>query len=320
MVKTGSDKLRDMFDKLTDEQKAALSGMDSATAAQSRTRDNQIKTAQNLQDFVKMGVAPATQALSYFTEAVEYLTSFIPGYESKKQKEMRAAAAKATTASATGQVPGAAGTMEGFEVPTAGVAEGPAAPAGAPGGKGTTGLKLKSGAEKMGASTDTLYAMAQKVHEMLGGNYKYFSGLKDRGIDAGGAHPQGRAFDLVLNDPAQYADVVSRMRAMGSFSQVLDESQAPANPAQRDKWAPHIHAEVAAANGAILSGPMSGYRPNLTMHGTEAVVPLNTPAQQAAAGMPDNTLMSAQLDKLDEMVSILKNQLSVSTKIMQYST
>ena len=79
---------------------------------------------------------------------------------------------------------------------------------------------------------------------------------------------------------------------------------------------PHI----SAASGAILSGPMGGYRPNLTMHGTEAVIPLNSATQQGAAGIMDGSIMAAQLDKLDEMVSIMKNQLSVSTRIMQYSS
>lgn len=31
---------------------------------------------------------------------------------------------------------------------------------------------------------------------------------------------------------------------------------------------------IAAATGAVLTGPASGYKPNLTMHGTEAIVPL----------------------------------------------
>jgi hypothetical protein len=81
--------------------------------------------------------------------------------------------------------------------------------------------------------------------------------------------------------------------------------------------------ETSAANGAILSGPLGGYKPNLTMHGTEAIVPLNTAAQQASAmgeGGMSAELMSAQLDRLDEMVSLMKNQLGVSTKIMQYSS
>ena len=82
----------------------------------------------------------------------------------------------------------------------------------------------------------------------------------------------------------------------------------------------HIQ-QVSAANGAILSGPSSGYKPNLTMHGTEAVVPLNTAAQQAAAGGGmDSSLVAAQLDKLDEMISIMKNQLGVQTKQMQLSS
>ena len=32
---------------------------------------------------------------------------------------------------------------------------------------------------------------------------------------------------------------------------------------------------MAAAGGAVLSGPESGYKPNLTMHGTEAIIPLD---------------------------------------------
>jgi hypothetical protein len=36
----------------------------------------------------------------------------------------------------------------------------------------------------------------------------------------------------------------------------------------------HIQ-QISAADGAILSGPAGGYQPNLTMHGTEAIVPLN---------------------------------------------
>jgi hypothetical protein len=80
--------------------------------------------------------------------------------------------------------------------------------------------------------------------------------------------------------------------------------------------------QVSAANGAILSGPKSGYQPNLTMHGTEAVVPLNSPqAQQMGLGASDNAdIMVAQLEKLEEMVSVMKNQLDVSKKIMSYAS
>ena len=90
--------------------------------------------------------------------------------------------------------------------------------------------------------------------------------------------------------------------------QNLAQPTAPAAPAPA----------AGAESGKILSGPVSGYKPNLTMHGTEAVVPLNNEAQKAAAGMPDTTpLIMAQIDKLDEMIAVMKNQLGISTRIMQ---
>ena len=46
---------------------------------------------------------------------------------------------------------------------------------------------------------------------------------------------------------------------------------------------------IAAAGGAVLSGPASGYKPNLTMHGTEAIVPL------ANGGVPVESPVMAEL-------------------------
>jgi len=119
-------------------------------------------------------------------------------------------------------------------------------------------------------------------------------------------HNTGNAVDISLSDANALAD--------GGFLKAAGLGR----PVKGDPV--HIQ-QVSAANGAILSGPMGGYKPNLTMHGTEAIVPLNTPAQQTAAtGGMDASLMSAQLDRLDEMVSLMKNQLGVSTKIMQYNS
>ncbi len=172
-----------------------------------------------------------------------------------------------------------------------------------------TNLKLKPGAEKEGASTDTLYQMAEQVHKMLGGDYKYFSGLKDRGIDAGGAHPQGRAFDLVLNDLKQYPEVVAKLKSMPGFSTVLDESMAPANPAQRDKWAPHIHAEVAAAQGAVVPATTGGTNVLVGEGGaSEVIAPLKN------GRLPG---MDEMIDRLDQMISVLKDHRDTSEKIFQ---
>ena len=122
--------------------------------------------------------------------------------------------------------------------------------------------------------------------------------------------------DFTLTDPKQAEAVAAMIQGLPGISKVINEYANPSSGATGG----HIHAEISAANGAILTGPSSGYQPNLTMHGTEAIVPLNTPAQQAAAqGGMDSASMAAQLDKLDEMIAIMKNQMGVSTRIMQSS-
>jgi hypothetical protein len=74
--------------------------------------------------------------------------------------------------------------------------------------------------------------------------------------------------------------------------------------------------------GGILSGPKSGFQ--ALLHGTEAVVPLpdgkKIPVEIPgfSTNFADQTsLMSQQLSKLDELVRVMQNQVSVSTKILQ---
>jgi hypothetical protein len=186
-----------------------------------------------------------------------------------------------------------------------------------PGGATSLGnLRIKSPEAYSGGETSQqLMTVAQAIQDKLGGDLHHFSAFNDsyhRGPNS--LHGQGRALDFTLTDPAKAAAVADMVRSIPGISKVIDEY---ANPSGR-ATAPHIHAEISAANGAILSGPTSGYKPNLTMHGTEAIVPLNSPAAQSAFGGSDQTsLMSAQLDKLDELVRVMQNQVSVSTKILQ---
>jgi hypothetical protein len=177
-------------------------------------------------------------------------------------------------------------------------------------------LRIKSPEAYSGGETSQqLLTVAQAIQDKLGGDLRYFSAFNDsyeRGNTS--LHGRGRALDFTLTDPAKAASVAELIRSIPGITKVIDEY---ANPS-RSATGGHIHAEISAANGAILSGPMSGYRPNLTMHGTEAIVPLNTASAQAALGGSDaSNLMSQQLDKLDELVRVMQNQVSVSTKILQ---
>jgi hypothetical protein len=184
------------------------------------------------------------------------------------------------------------------------------------GGASLGDLRMKSSEAYSGGETSQqLMIVAKAIQDKLGGDLRYFSAFNDsyeRGPNS--LHGQGRALDFTLTDPSKAAAVAAMIQGIPGISKVIDEY---ANPS-RSATGGHIHAEISAANGAILSGPASGYKPNLTMHGTEAIVPLNSPAAQSAFGGSDQTgLMSAQLDKLDELVRVMQNQVSVSTKILQ---
>jgi len=183
------------------------------------------------------------------------------------------------------------------------------------------GLKVKSSEAYAGGETsDQLAGIARIIQEKLGGDLKYFSAFNDsyeRGPNS--LHGRGRALDFTLTDPSRAAAIANMVSGIPGVTKVIDEYANPSKSATGG----HIHAEISAARGAILSGPSSGYKPNLTMHGTEAIVPLNNSTAAAAVSnmtSSDSGLMMAQLDKLDEMVSVLKSQLGVSEKLLRYQS
>ena len=322
MLKKGTDGFEAALANVTDEAYKALTGQDRATAAQSKTRDSQIKTAQNLQEFVQLGVAPATQALAFFTEALEYLTSWIPGAGAAKKAREEAAAIKRGEITTTQRMQAGGGTAAGMLNMGGGAELTPeeqkrfgVGATGAPvASKGN--LRIKSPEAYSGGQTsEELIAVAQAIQDKLGGDLRHFSAFNDsyhRGPNS--LHGQGRALDFTITDPTKSAEIANMVRNIPGVSKVIDEYLNPSGHATGK----HIHAEISAANGAVLSGPISGYRPNLTMHGTEAIVPLNTPTAQAAlSGGMDTSTMSQQLDKLDELIRVMQNQVAVSTKILQ---
>jgi hypothetical protein len=205
----------------------------------------------------------------------------------------------------------------------------------APTGKMTTasqqdlaaqGLRIKQGDVQAPGEeiSQDLINLAKQVQSGIPG-FQHFTGFNDRFHNEkapNSKHTSGLAMDFVLAQrPSREegAKIVDMLKQMGA-TYAQDEYN---NASAKAVGAGHIHAEVSAARGAILSGPTSGYKPNLTMHGTEAIVPLNNP--NVAAAMPglggmDPGLMLAQLEKMDEMVTVLKSQLGVSEKLLRYQS
>jgi hypothetical protein len=106
------------------------------------------------------------------------------------------------------------------------------------------------------------------------------------------------------------------------FATVIDEYNNPSAKAT----AGHFHAAISARNGfeGLISGPKSGYRPNIEMHGDERVS--IKPASVSGAMDMDrlgNTMgeqmgvMGAQLSALENLVAIMRDQTTISTKILQ---
>jgi hypothetical protein len=185
------------------------------------------------------------------------------------------------------------------------------------------GLKIKEGdVQADGAKiSPQLIEMAKKVQATIPG-FSYFSGFNDKfhqEKSPSSSHTTGRAMDFALASPPSPDEgkkIVDMLKNMGA-SLAIDEYNNPSAKAT----AGHIHAQVSAASGAVLSGPSGGYSPGLTMHGTEAIVPLDTPESSAINLGSNNTeMMTMQLARLEELASIFKSQLSVDQKLLQYSS
>jgi hypothetical protein len=318
------------FEKARKTQDAQLKGQDKLTEDTVKAQANMEQMNREIQ---KLGFTFLPNAATAVNKMTETMKKFVQYVNEKVLGEKPEAAAATTT---TGM------DMGGAEMAGAGTAQltpaeqkkygvtasgAPAAPAGATKASqqdlASMGLKIKKGDVQAEGATisGNLIELAKKVQSSIPG-FQHFTGFNDKFHNENAPsskHTQGLAMDFVLaQKPSKEegARIVDMLKSMGA-SFALDEY----NNASAKSTGGHIHAQVSAASGAILSGPKSGYTPNLVMHGTEAVVPLNTTPTQGANSLGINSeIMQEQLNRLDELVSVMKNQLSVSTKIMQYSS
>jgi hypothetical protein len=320
------------------EQDLQDKGLEPTTENMVKLQMSQMDTTKAFQGLVNLGVAPATTALSALASAgSKAAVAILPGTKTGVPGTRGGAGAPATGAPA-----GGGGAGGGGPVPKSAPAP---VDSGAVGKGADLGLRLKPGAENNGAATDTLYGVAAKVHELLGGDYRYFSGLNDRS-SADSSHSRGRAFDLILNDPNRYSSVLAQIKAIDQVKFAQFEPKGHRNKNGSVSTGDHIHTEVSARDGfnGLLSGPSSGYMPNIEMHGREqlSITPANSGSTanllggdsadmmkkqlekldqvvQAMNQTGAQDIMSMQLSRLDELVRVMQNQVNVSTKILQQS-
>ena len=78
-----------------------------------------------------------------------------------------------------------------------------------------------------------------------------------------------------------------------------------------------VHFQLSAANGGVLSGPASGYA--ATLHGTEAVVP-SPDGRSIPVQNTDNGNFEMQLERLDTIISVMRDNVQATQKLLAYAS
>jgi hypothetical protein len=309
-----------------------------ATKTQVELEKAQRNASNNMQDFLNLGINPVTKAMSILADVVEGLTNMLPGAgrarerakEAELNRQGKTSARQDQVAmvggSAEDQMAAATGSAGAAQLTSAEQAAAMGPPSSAMGGpppinaldfiKFTGGTGSEDHFKKLQPNVQSAFLqMAQEYNNLTGKklqvNSAFRSPEEQANVNSGtnpkaapgmSLHNIGRALDIQSD---QVADLASQ-GLLGKFGFKTLAGDPP---------------HISMANGGILSGPRSGYQPNLTMHGTEAVVPLpDGRSIPVAGGAESSGMMSAQLDKLDELISVMKSQLSVSNKLLSYSS
>jgi hypothetical protein len=161
--------------------------------------------------------------------------------------------------------------------------------------------------------------MAQAYNNMTGGKRlrvnSAFRSPEEQAAVNPGTNPKA-APGMSLHQKGRAVDINSDQRAFLESSGLL--SQFGFKPLPGDP--PHIFAKDGFSG--TITGPTSGYTPNMVMHGTEELsIKPTTGAGAIASGDNMNAgLLSAQLSKMEELVTAMKRQNDISSKILAYQS
>ena len=317
---------------------AAQKVTDENTKDANKTRDNNRKSRDTLNDLINVGIGPVTTAMEGMSTATETTITAMEkmanmmGVETKK----RDAAPKAAAL----RPPGGAGTSLQEKIIQAESGGRNIPNQSGPGGKATSSAYGVAQITK--GTFEDLAKNAQPSSPLYG---KTFDDMK---TDVGLQHEALSVLTdknksilakagVSTTDAAMYLahflgpyGAVKALKAGDSsmLNSAVNQKQIDANPnLQRmstvgdlKTWADQKMGGGGYKFGGIATGPESGYE--TTLHGTEAVVPLpngNSIPVEMQGNSEQMGLMSAQLSRLDDIVRVMQNQLGVSQKLLQYA-
>lgn len=316
--------------------KANLKTTDSATKNMTSMEIAQRKARDNLQDFINFGIDPVTKAVEILSKVVEWITDFLPGAgKSKRDREMQKKVDSIKTTKVG--VYNKEGRMvyvspDEAEKIKKGEAEAPAEstvgakPSQEPAskesqGKGLTGKDI-NGLEKSFA--DAIRSAADEYFSLTGKQVRVESALRDSakqkelydaykagkskfpaGAPGTSKHEKGLAVDVDLAS-------ANDMDAKGLLGKYGLKRPVAGDP---------IHISAKDGFEGTLTGPTSGYQPQITMHGTEAlkIEPLGETTTPFEPQNDDekNKMLTVQLESLDTLYRSLVKQNDYSNKILQ---
>lgn len=354
-MEQASRDLAKRLEGVTDEQQRAKIIQEENVKRMTNMNIANLDARDNMQDFVALGLKPATYALQALSYVVEKLTRLLPGStpsRAQQANEIAQRKAEAGGAGFFGQM--FAGAKAGLSATLGGAA---------PGTMGSIRdmiAKVESGGDYNvlvgGGRADlekmTLAEVFALQQEMLKsgkestavGRYQFTAATLARMAKKLGMDPSTTKFDRGTQDRLADAliDEMGYQRyAMGTLSREdflknlstqwaglpKDASGASyyAGVGSNKAGIGYEQALASLADGGVVAGPKSGFMAQL--HGTEAVVPLPD-GRTIPVSMPDISngmqaqvaAMSEQISKLDELVSLMRNQNAISTRILQSST
>jgi hypothetical protein len=329
--------------------------VDDATRDQTKMLMAQMNTRQAFESLINNGIDPVTKAMRVLAEIIDGIVGMLPNFGQRGYGRsgtgtlggsLAATGAGAATGAAIGSVVPGVGTAIGAAVGGIGGYLGFEGFGGRGGGTGATGgLTGRDVLDFAGASGSEsnfnqlerevqgrVIAAGEQYLKVTGRKLIINSAMRSRAeqerlynetVSAGrpgvgptgmpvarpgtSSHESGLAIDIQQGKGDREA--INALNQQGLYQTV------PSDP---------VHFSLKNVSGAFgwqgrISGPMSGYRPNILMHGEED---LEIKPARASGGFESqslsNEMASKLIERVDDLIYISRNQLGVNEKMLRY--
>lgn len=319
---------------------------DDLTNKMTETTISQLQARDAMQGFINLGIKPATTAMASLANITAKAAGVLPGSSRGKTPEASAAAAAGSNKPFEGNQKEFYNKMYNTLLSEGKKAGLPNAEAIAH--LGATQSALETGYGKSLAGGQNYFGVKggnnkQATKEFINGQWVT---VNDSFRQYGSMEESAADYIKFLQKNPRYASVLSARTPEEAIA-LQGQSGYATDPAYAAKLQ-SIYGKSkvpSALDGGLLSGPLSGY--TAMLHGNEAVVPLpnggSIPVDMPgfteqmsqmsqklsqiesrlgssgpSIGPELTSVMGQQLSKLDELVGVMRNQLSVSNRILQY--